>query len=176
MIPIENKIQDAFNKPDNEKTFIDKLLARDDIKTIKRLMKKQDLTREELLELLYMLASSESKLHMLLPYERYVLLKFFVWIREMIKIAEIYFDFKEDVDKKLKEKTWVLSPRALKALNEVGRYIEHNAKFVVDLWLMIARTSLSLGGSAFIELLKQRFEVQYSTKGETNTPQNQMSQ
>ena len=42
----------------------------------------------ELLELLYMCIGTEAKLVNLSDWDRYVVLKFFVWIREFIKVVE----------------------------------------------------------------------------------------
>ena len=172
---IEQALAEAFKQRDTEKTFIDKLLAKDDIARIKELMRKNGLKREELLELLYMLSSSESKLLMLPEYHRYVLLKYFVWVREFVKICEFNFDYRENLNRKVQSGRFKLSDRAKRILDDNTKMLEHNTKFLVDLFLMIARTSLSLNGAAFGELLKQRFELQYSQKDGTQSPSNQMS-
>lgn len=167
----EQALANAFSQRDNEKTFIDKLLSKDDIATIKVLMKKEGLTRSELLELLYMLTSSESKLSMFGDYERYVLMKYFVWVREFVKITELHFDYLEDLNKK----KFKLSPRSKKLLQENKNMLEHQIKFLVDMFLMISRSSLSRNGAAFGELLKQRFEIQYSDTRPQILPQNQQT-
>lgn len=166
---IEQALAAAFAKKDEEKTFIDKLLSKDDIARIKELTKKEGLSRGELLELLYMLTSAESKLSMFGSYERYVLLKYFVWIREFVKVTEHYFDYKDDLQKK----SFKISDRAKKVLDDNTKIFEHNVKFLVDLFLIISRTSLSLNGAAFGELLKQRFEIEYKQGVNLNAPLNQ---
>lgn len=177
---IENHLQQALSSSNHEKTFIDKLLAKDDIKKIGELMKKKQLTREELLEALYLLASSESKLQNFNEWERYVLLKFYVWIREFIKIAEILYNYKEQQEEQLKELNikeekegkplTVPSDTYERLLENSIRRIEHNAKFLIDLYLNISRTSLSVGGTGFMELLKNKFEMAY-TQGIPNNGQ-----
>lgn len=168
---IEQALANALLRQDNEKTFIDKLLSKDDIARIKELMKKDGLDRGEILELLYMLTSSESKLGMFDAYERYVLMKYFVWIREFVKNAELYFDYKDDLNKK----KYRISERAKKILDDNTKLLEHCVKFSVDVFLIISRSSLSVNGAAFGELLKQRFEVQYSDSRQGIMPQNQQS-
>lgn len=158
---IEQQLQNAFNSTAHEKTFIDKLLAKDDIKKIGELMKKKRLSREELIEALYLLASSESKLQNFSEWERYVLLKFYVWIREFIKIAEILYDFKDKHDVMIKNKEIKPSANYDKLLDNCMQRIEHNAKFLIDLYLNISRSSLSVNGTGFMELLKNKFEVDY---------------
>lgn len=181
--------QDLQNKVFNdtgERTFIDKLLAKEEVKDIRELIKKPRLTRSELLEILYLISGTESKLVNYGAYDRYIILKFFVWIREFIKIAELLFDYTDELYKKENtcstcektidplEKTEtkkckcdtaipyvVLSERSKRLLDNNQRLIEHNAKFLIDLYLNIARTSLSVGATGILELLKNRYEVQY---------------
>lgn len=149
--------QGAYNRY-QEKSFLDKILAKEDSKSTKKLVTKTHLTREELLELLYQLVETESKLVNYGEWDRYVMLKFFVWVREFIGIAELLFDVKEDLEKKQKYK---MSERTKKLLFNNERLIEHNAKFLVDVYLNIARTSLSLGATGFLEFLRNKFEISY---------------
>ena len=183
----EEKLQQAIFSQSSEKTFIDKLLAKDDIAAIREIIKKDKLKREDFLEILYLLSSSEIKLLNLSAHERYIMMKFFVWIREFVKMAELIYDyqdnmqnenicrncdgfFKEDInnpDKKLKKckcdnpKSFILSRRAKKYFGNIVRLIEHNIKFLVDLYFNIGRSSLSLGGTGFMEILKNKYEVKY---------------
>lgn len=182
---IEDEITRNIFTNTQEKTFIDKLLAKEDVQNIRELIKKPKLTRSELLELLYLISSNESKLVNYSPYDRYISLKFFVWIREFIKIAEQLYDYRDDLIVKenicLNCKGWLneetkkgikkcackaprrfkLSDRTLKLLDNNERNIEHIAKFLIDLYLNIARTTLSIGATGFIEMLKNKYEIAY---------------
>lgn len=200
----ESRVQNAMNVQDVEKSFIDKLIARRDIESIKKLIKKPDLTREELLEITYNLSSSELKLVNLSEWDRYVILKFGgVWIGQFVKMAELLYDYKEYLDEKetlLIEKLQIKHPdiQALKGMKplEVRAYsdkyrkdlpkefindfdnvcvsresrmmlhrtellIEHTSKMLSNLFFMIIRSSLSIGASGFLELLKNKFEMVY---------------
>lgn len=186
----EQQIQKAMFSPTSEKTFIDKILARSDVDAIRKIISKPRLKREELLELLYMLGGVESKLYNYSEWDRYIILKFFVWIREFVKIAELLYDYQDelrkkentcvtckkfiklgeeekDQDKKCKcdppVAEQVLTDRTKRLLENNERLIEHNIKFLVDLFLNIGRTTLSIGATGFMELLKNRFEVDYRT-------------
>jgi hypothetical protein len=159
---IEDAIARSVLGTNSEKTFIDKILARKDIDEVRDLIKKPRLTRAELLEVLYLLSASESKLYNFSAWERYIIMKFFVWIREFIKVAELLYDYQDDLRKREKDGLGQLSPRARKYLDNNERLIEHNAKFLIDLYFMIGRTSLSLGATGFTELLKNKFEINYS--------------
>lgn len=175
----ENKLESGLFSSVSEKTFIDKILARQDVDRIREIIKKPYLKREELLEILYLLVSTESKLLNFDEWGRYVILKFFVWIREFIKVAELIYDYQDDL--KIKSTTCALcnkviekkcicvnpkpilaiTPRSNKLLNNNIRLIEHNAKFLIDLYFNIGRTTLSLGATGFIEMLKNKYEVSY---------------
>jgi hypothetical protein len=187
MADFESEIARKMFNNTSEKTFIDKVLSKEDGERIRDLIKKPRLNRSEILEILYLLGSQESKLLNYGENDRYVILKFFVWIREFVKITELLFDFQDDLyvkdctcqicnlrfkdipeGYKLKKCECIMSlpcetitPRARKLLLNVERHIEHITKFLVDLYLTICRTTMSLGATAFMELTRNKYELQY---------------
>lgn len=168
LMSFEDNIRRAvYSGSGGEKTFIDKVLAKDDVKAIQELIKKPRLEREELLEILYLISGTEAKLLNYSEWDRYVILKFFVWIREFIKIAELLFDYEEELKRKEKNKEMTLTPRTKKLLDNNSLLIQHNAKFLIDLYLNISRTSMSIGMSSFIELVRNKYEVEYNPTGQT---------
>ena len=183
----EDQLQEGMFKETKEKTFIDKLLAKEDVQSIRQIIKKDRLNRSDMLEALYMLSSNESKLLNFSEWDRYVILKFFVWIREFIKVAELSFDYHDDLELKQKlcecggykdlskaqehlkececkvtKYTFVITTRTKRLLENQQRLIEHNVKFLIDLYFAIGRTSLSLGGTGFLEILKNKYEINYT--------------
>ncbi len=184
MADFEQTLQNSLFSGQSEKSFIDKLLAKQDVDRVRELIRKNNLSREDLLELLYLLSGNEAKLLNYGEWDRYIILKFFVWIREFVKVAEIMFDYQEDLKKKentcktckkLKKteetdnkcdcavfiSSSILSDRTKQLLHNNERYIEHNVKFLVDLYFNIGRTTLSLGATGIMELLKNKYEVVY---------------
>ena len=151
----ENLSRNMFSRTE-EKTYIDKLLAKKGIERTKELISKDRLTRSEILELMHTCSSEESKLWNFGEWSRYTHLKFYVWIAEFIKIIEIMFDQEEKLNKGN-----LLSEKGKILLENNMKLIEHNAKFLVSLYFNIARTTLSLNGTGFIELLKNKFEMAY---------------
>lgn len=195
----EDTLQSAIFNKQAEKTFIDKLLSKDDSNRVRELISQKSLTRQNLLELLYLLSSTESKLLNYGEWDRYIILKYFVWIRQFIKICESLFDYQDDILKKsntcfkcnkvyknvmdgkiilyAKECTCkdpkpivVLTDRTKKLLFNTQRNLEHAAKFNIDLYFNIARTTLSIGGTGFLEMLKNKFELSYPQGNLVNTP------
>lgn len=194
-VPVEEYIQRSLFTQKSEKTVIDKLLARQDVESVRLLIKKPHLTREDLLELLYLLSGVEMKLLNYGEWERYVMAKYFVWIREFVAVAEQLYDYKDDLEEKENICCYCLkyfkeyknnkklckckSPKPIVSLSERSkqlfknnmRYMEHNIKFLTDLYFNLARTTLSLGGTGLLELLKSKFEIFYP-----NMPQQPVQQ
>ena len=165
----EQNLEKGLFNQNPEKTYIDKLLARKEVERTKELIKKPKLSREDVLELLHMCSSTESKLLNLSEYDRYVILKFFIWIREFVKVAEQMFDMEEDLKQQEKDGKITLSDRSKQILINNSRLIGHNTKFLVELYFNIQRTTLSIGATGFLELLKNKFEMAYPTNNPYNT-------
>lgn len=154
----ENMLEQQMVNTQHEKTFIDKVLARQEVNELRRLVRQKSLNRQDMSEILNILVGVEAKLYNLNDYDRYVLLKYFAWVRNSALINELLSDYIDDV-KKIN-----LSARSQKLLNNIQRLMAHNVIFLVDVYLNIARTSLSVGASAFKESLGNRFEVSYGDK------------
>ena len=93
----ESQVQQGLFANSGEKTYIDKILGRADVNEMRKLMKKETLSRDEVIDLLYLLSSTESKVLNHTNWERYVVLKFFVWIRDFVKTIEQLFDYVNDL-------------------------------------------------------------------------------
>lgn len=148
-------------KKTNERSFVDKILGKDDIEKLRTLMKKTSLTREDLLDLLYLVSSSEIKLYNFDDRERYVMMKMFVWIREFVKVLEQLYDLDLDKNKIFTDEGRVL-------LRNSRNLMEHNIKFLIDLYLNISRSTLSKAGMGFKELLENKFEFKYDNNQTIN--------
>lgn len=153
----EDNLQRGMFSMSAEKTYIDKVIGKEDIERLRELVKKHPLTRNELLEILYLLSSSESKMLNYSAWDRYVILKYFVWIREFIKIIELSYDYRERLETEKIE----LDKQTTHMFENISNQMEHNAKFLIDLYLNIARTSLSLGGTGFDKMMTNNFEMSY---------------
>ena len=119
-------------------------------------MKKDKLTYEDINQLLYLLTSDEAKLLNLKEYDRYILGKFYTWIREFVKILEEIYKLKQQ----LKEGKLV-DKETEESLQKTEQIMIHNVKFLVDVFLFLSRSSLSINAKAFVEFLKQKFEYEY---------------
>lgn len=167
MEEVERAIGQSILSSTGEKTFIDKLLGKNDVERVREIIRTKKLSREDLLELLYSLTGTELKLLNMGSWDRYVLIKYFVWIRDFVKNIEIMYDYQEKINKEIKEATEE-SPeekrrtlRLEKLSDENDKLSEHIIKFMIDLYFIMARTTLSLNATAFMELLKNKYEVHY---------------
>lgn len=159
--------QRMFNS-NSEKSFMDKLFSKEDALRIRQLMRKDPLAREDLLELLNLLGGVEAKLVNLSEWDRYVSLKFFVWVREFIKINMFLFDYEQSLARNPGKKR---SHTVDLFLENNKRLMEHNTKFLIDLYLALNRTTLSLGGTGFLESLKTKFELAYAQPQGVHQPE-----
>jgi len=151
---MENDLLSLLSAKNYEKTSADKVLAKDDVNELKNLMVKEDLTRADVLRILYLVSGNELKLVNFEKNERYVMTKLFVWMREFVQKQEHFYDYEETL-KKLN----INDEYMTQACASVRKNMAHQTKFLVDLYLNICRSSLSKDGVAFDSLLKGKFEL-----------------
>jgi hypothetical protein len=156
----EEAIQQQIFRSPKDKSYSDKLLTKEEAESIRVLMTKKHLTREDIQELLNRCAGVEAKLLNLSAWERYVLLKFYVWVVAFGKVAEGVHQYKEDLERKGN-----IPETTQQSLDNCTQTIEYMAKFLVNLYLNIARTTQSLGSSAFQSLISNKYEFVYPQQG-----------
>jgi hypothetical protein len=167
---------------DAEKSFIDKVLDRKDSERLRDLMMKPELTRTELLELLYIIVSINTKLVNFSDWDRYLLGKFLAWIRDFCTLHESLLDYMESINqmdadyakelvtatgdrKKIVTEELRLMQDIKRSLEQVRRYDSHNLKFLTDIYLYLSNSTLSIGATAFDTLSKNRYEYTYPGQG-----------
>lgn len=154
----EESLQKSIMSGTSEKSYLDKLFSKEDVDRVRNLIKKPKLNRSELKELFSMLSSNEAKKWNYGADDRYIMAKYFVWIREFVAIAEGMYDYEENLDQKKVK----ISKQSKKIFEDNVALMEHSIMFMVDLYFNLARTTLSLGGTGFLEALKNKYEMQYS--------------
>jgi len=162
----ENALSNSIFSSNPEKSFVDKVLSRKDVEEIRDIVKKKRLAREDLMHLMYMLNSVEVKLANYGEWDRYIMAKYFVWIRDFVAICESIMDYKEQLEKKESQKMIVITKRTWRIFENNLQHLEHTIKFLVDLYFNLGRSTLSLGGTGFLELIKNKYEVVYPQDSE----------
>ncbi|MFW6121189.1 MAG: hypothetical protein ACOC80_09875 [Petrotogales bacterium] len=154
---------------DHEKTFIDKVLDRKDSERLRELMMEEELTRGQLLELLYIIVSINTKLVNYSDWDRYLLGKFLAWIRDFCTLHECLLDYIDEyverevicTDKEEKLKI----QNVINTLYQIRKHESHNLKFLIDVFLYLSNSTLSISAVAFDTLSKSRFEYSYPQQG-----------
>jgi hypothetical protein len=187
---------------DNEKVYVDKVLAKDVTRNITEIIKKSPWTRTDVNEILNLMATEEAKLLNYEEYDRYHINKFFVWIRDFALVDGGLYDNAEKLEKnshvcecggyikctmakmahKKEFEVYIDETNMNECKCEVADPItamddeiremnlnsitmtEHMTKFLIDLYLNLARTTLSLKATGFIELLQTSFKIDQKTK------------
>jgi len=156
---IEEQIeQQIFSQP-QDKTFIDKLLGRKEADKVERIMKKSntDVTRQDLQSLLSIIIGTEQKLGNYGDYDRYYLTKYFVWVRSFFEVLDYNYDYFEYV-----EDNQELGTQDQRLLTQVKNQWVHITKFMVDLYLHLSRSTMSLGGTFTMEAFRNKYEISYN--------------
>lgn len=143
-----------------ERTSIDKVLGRADVERVQALMQKEKLSRQDILVLMAYISGIEAKLLNLSAQERAVLLKFFTWIGEFVKLGELNYDMQQKINEQYT--TGKYGKVFADILEKNESKIEHIFKCLANLYLNIARTSMSQAGGAFRQILEHKYDVQYT--------------
>lgn len=163
---IESQISDALNrsmlKQDYERSYIDKLLAKEDIASVRNILKKETLNREDMLEVNDYIVSMESKLLNLGERERYVLNKYYVWINYIMGIFEVLFDYDDKLKKNEENKLDSNYNRIIEHLEMSKKNTSNMLKMMFNVYLLIARTSLSAKGKTIGDFSSNKFDINYS--------------
>lgn len=154
---IEEQIERSMMNNPKDKTFVDKILSSRDVEEIRKIVRKPELSREDMLDILYLMVGKEQKLLNYSQWDRVFLTKFFVWIRAFVELLENYYDYKEHM---IEQGTFNGENERL--YNQMMLRYQHATKSLVDLYLHLSRSTMSLGGSAFVEILKNKFEIGYT--------------
>jgi hypothetical protein len=171
----EDNLQNSLFSKQSEKTFIDKLLAKDEVMRVREIIKKEHFTRSDMTEILNLLSSNEIKLLNYDEWDRYLMAKYFVWIREFVALAENLYDYEDDLKKQEEKGNFKLSDRSRQIFENIKRYMEHNIKFLIDLYFNLIRSTMSLGATGILELLKNKYEMVYPNQNLTTTATEQQN-
>jgi len=149
--------------PVHEKTFADKLMAKDTIARITELMQKTNISHDEFNELIHSSMTDELKLFNFGEDERYVAGKVQIWIQPFANICnELYY-----YEQSLKTNKMELSPESRKLLERSRKQMETYAKTMLNIYFFVGRSSLSMRAMLIGDLTKQKLEYYY---GEMNNP------
>jgi len=153
---IEESIARSMYMYNNEKTFIDKLTAKEDVKRMRELHGQLKNSREQITEMLQLMVGNESKLLNFEERERHILAKYMIRITESFDVSEKIWD----VYFLLQANTRVRDD-VLKAWSKNIEQANRTCKFYVNNFLYLSRSGMSIKGVGFEKILRNRFEISY---------------
>jgi hypothetical protein len=147
----------------SERSNVDVILSRRDIEKIRMIINKEDMSREDLSELFYLLGGAEAKVLAFEPYDRYLLTKFLTWVGEFVNVSLALFEIKNTESKLVFKNKEDKEEHAelKKMLEKTVRGMANTLRYLVSIYLFISRSTLSLGGKAFEEFTKEKIEYLY---------------
>lgn len=99
----EQSLAQHVFKKNAEKTFVDKVLNRQDNQRINELMKKKDLSEDDIHEILHLVSTINNKLANFDDWDRYLLGKDFAWIREFATHCVSVLNWETELKNKKKD-------------------------------------------------------------------------
>jgi len=164
---IDNYLGGSFYPQQQDKTYIDKVTAKQEVEEIKDLMQKTKLDRADLSRLIYLIGGIEIKLLNLGDWDRYVLGKYLAWLREFVSTVEMIYDYKD----KVKSGEVKITEEGKKMLDNSHHLMMHSTKASIDIFFYLSRSSLSLGNTAFDSITTNRYEYAYPTMPGVTPPE-----
>jgi hypothetical protein len=155
--PYEGYLGQHLYSGQQEKSFVDKTLARSDVDEIKDIMQKDELTLHDIRRLLYQLAAIETKLLNFGDWERYLQGKFYAWIRDFAQSLELTYSVIDDA----KTGKSSMNKHTKAMLENCRKKMQHNLLFLCDVYLYLGRSTLSIEATAFDTITKNRYEYYY---------------
>jgi hypothetical protein len=154
---LENIVANQMQSTTVEKSLLDKLFSKEDIAAITEIHTKKRATKEDMQKLLQLLVGMESKLLNFDEDYPYILGRYFVRIRETFSLYEEMCDYYSQIEKYIKNPS-------TKEIWESNIYIlKATCLFYSSNFQWIARSSMSVGDSAFYNALTNKFELSYAT-------------
>lgn len=184
--PFYQNLSKALFQGESEKSLVDKLLGRQDADKLHSLMQKEPLTRSDLEEILFLMTSIDQKIVNYSEWDRYVIVKLFPWVKDYSTVCKTWMLYEEQYDRgefdkdftitkkvkikvkgkdsKMEEKEIEIKPileETKKIVSETSKYMQHNLKFLISVFLLVQNSTLSIDGAAFETLTTARYEYSY---------------
>jgi hypothetical protein len=153
-----------------ERTKDDKVLGLDNIDQVFKLIKKEVLTKEDILGILHLLNSSEIKLvNLTSQYERYLIGKYKVWMTEIVRLLLNLYEYNDYC----KKRGIVINERSQIYCDQNIQKMTHIMRSMIDLYCYVIRSSLSVEGFLVKKMIEQKISVDTNNKQELTTKSEQ---
>lgn len=183
-----------------EKSYIDKILAKSDSEKINSIMQKNEWTKEDIQNALYLVNNTELKLGNTNDNEREIILKHFLYIGEIARLTITLLDYYDYIKKresfcnncekltnnkfttKLMDKNYIYcsceNPKTTIIFDKLSedlilRCLHSHieaVKSMLDTHCGILRSSLSMNALGIKKLTEQKYDIEYNTTNKEITP------
>lgn len=182
-VPFYQNLGKSLFQGESEKSLVDKLLGRQDADKLHTLMQKEPLTKSDVEEILFLMTSIDQKIVNYDAWDRYVIVKLFPWVKDYSTICKTWMLYEElfdqgkfDSDFTITKEIETIDPKTKKPVkttvkpildetktivSEISKYLQHNLKFLISVFLLVSNSTLSIDGAAFETLTTSRFEYSY---------------
>lgn len=147
-----------------DRTFIDKLTAFENLKRMEEIHKEGIHNKSQLQEMLHLLTAIEPKFLNFSDWDRIAASLFFTRVRSYVKIGINAYAVKEVFAKSK------VTERAKQIFGQVFDIIHENMMYIIDVFLYVTRTSLSVSGYAFGKLADNQFDLPYEQQQQKGFP------
>jgi len=175
--PFYQELGKSIFEGESERSVVDKLLGRKDADKLHSLMQKEPLTKSDVEEILFLMTSIDQKILNYNEWDRYVIVKLFPWVKDYSTICKTWMIYEEQFKKGEFDEDFVIcekqdiTKKGVKPIlvdtkdiiSEITKYLQHNLKFLISIFLLVSNSTLSIDGAAFETLTTSKFEYSYPT-------------
>lgn len=152
----------------NDKSFSDKVLAKNEVDEVKSIIEKEKISTSDLSKLLYLMAGNELKLLNLGEHQRHVVGLYYAWIRDVVMLCQVTSHYKKNMttdpdEARLNKEMLLIEKETMMLLESLLEMMLADAKYLIDVYFYIQRSSLSLGAYAFDTMTQMRYDYKYTT-------------
>ena len=122
--PFYSNLSKSIFHGESEKSFVDKMLGRQDADRLHELIKKEPLTLSDVEEILFLMTSIDQKLLNYDEWDRYVIVKLFPWIKDFSIIVKTFMIYEEDYLKGRFDVDFHVTPLRIPDVENVENVIE----------------------------------------------------
>jgi len=172
--PFYQNLSRVLFQGESEKSLVDKLLGRQDADKLHMLMQKEPLNKSDIEEILFLMTSIDQKIVNYDEWDRYVIIKLFPWVKDYSTICKTWMIYEEQFEKgnfnndfsiveatEGKQEIKPILDETKNIISETTKYLQHNLKFLISIFLLVSNSTLSIDGAAFETLTTSRYEYSY---------------
>ncbi|MBU1045990.1 hypothetical protein KJ616_02610 [Patescibacteria group bacterium] len=147
-----------MGRQQRDRTLIQKVLTEKNIEEGKDIGTSGILDRNQIIRLQNLMTGLEQKLVKYSPSDRYNLGVYITWTSMWTKLAEQLYDFQESMKKNPKN----YSDVGRKNFEDIAYGMSSSIKYLSNIFYFLSRSSMSIDGFAFKEILEQKSEQVYT--------------